>query len=262
MAGKGRFFGMQRPLDAAQSGNVGRGNGEGMIQIWQFRYAADNLGYVLQGDGEALVIDGGAPETVERLLREKGLVLRGVTNTHGHADHTVGNDALLKIPGARLLDHRRFSEGDTLFVGGQALRVLHTPGHTADAVSFFTGDALLAGDTLFNGTIGNCFTGDLRAFYASIRKLMAYPPDTRIYAGHDYVQDSLAFARRLEPGNRDLDRFLASYDPGHVVSTLADERKINPYLRFNEPSLVAFLRERGLPTGSAWERWESLMAVD
>jgi len=90
---------------------------------------------------------------------------------------------------------------------------------------------------------------------------MALPDRTVIYPGHDYVGDSMLFAKRLEPGNTDLDAFLSSYDPGHVYSTLAEERKVNPYLRFNDERIIATLKKRGLPTDTEYERWESLMSI-
>jgi hydroxyacylglutathione hydrolase len=72
----------------------------------------------------------------------------------------------------------------------------------------------------------------------------------------------MAVAKRLEPENRDVDRFLAAYRPDYIVSTLGDERKINPYLRFNEPSIITFLKRQGLAVGTEYERWESIMAID
>jgi hydroxyacylglutathione hydrolase len=72
----------------------------------------------------------------------------------------------------------------------------------------------------------------------------------------------MAFARRLEPGNRAISDFLKRYDPKHVVSTLADEKKINPYFRFNEPGIVALLAKLGLPRETEWERWQSLMSIE
>jgi hydroxyacylglutathione hydrolase len=83
-----------------------------------------------------------------------------------------------------------------------------------------------------------------------------------VYAGHDYVRDSLAFSRRLEPENSAIAEFLRHYDPRHVFSTLAQERKINPYLRFNAPDMVNLLTRLGLPRGTEWERWQSLMSIE
>ena len=91
---------------------------------------------------------------------------------------------------------------------------------------------------------------------------MALPDETIIYAGHDYVKDSLAFARRLEPDNKDIESFRKSYDANHVVSTMADERRINPYLRFNEEPIIKLLKMKGLPCATEWERWQSLMSIE
>jgi len=72
----------------------------------------------------------------------------------------------------------------------------------------------------------------------------------------------MAFARRLEPGNRAIGAFLRGYDPKHVFSTLAEEKKINPYLRFNDLAIVNLLAKLRLPRETEWERWHSLMSIE
>jgi len=246
----------------------------------QFR-CGDNLAYLLYGQREAVAIDGVAWEEILGFLDKHGLTLTYVTNTHGHFDHTGGNEPLLHHTRARYLDNNEFSDGEAIVIEGEAIRVYRTPGHTADSVCFHTGSKasrpgevpptasaliaggfLLTGDTLFNGTVGNCFSGDQRAFFRSIKRLMSLPGDTLIYAGHDYVRDSVAMAKQLEPDNRDIDRFRQTYDPDHVYSTLAEELKINPYLRFNAPAIIALLKEYDLPCATEEERWLSLMSID
>ncbi|MBU2026173.1 MAG: hydroxyacylglutathione hydrolase [Proteobacteria bacterium] len=233
-----------------------------MLNVKQFRYGSDNLGYLVYGANSGMAIDGGAADAILSFLAERRLSLLYAANTHDHADHTSGNKALLVNSRTRLLRRADLPDGCRMELDGEEIRIIQTPGHTEDSRSFYTGRALIAGDTLFNGTIGNCFSGDLEGFYLSIRKLMALPDETIVYAGHDYVKDSLAFARRLEPENAELAAFLASYDPGHVFSTLAEERRINPYLRFNEPGIVALLESLGLPRETEWVRWRSLMSIE
>lgn len=233
-----------------------------MLKVKQFRYGADNLGYLVYGPESAIAVDGGATEEIRAFLAARGLFLRYVANTHDHRDHTSGNEALLARTGARFLSGAELSAGAAVALEGGNIDVIQTPGHTMDSRVFYTGEALIAGDTLFNGTIGNCFSGDLEAFYRSIRKLMTLPDPTVVYAGHDYVRDSMAFARHLEPDNVEIDAFLGSYNPDRVFSTLAQERKINPYFRFNEPGIVALLAKRGLPRETDWERWRSLMSIE
>jgi hydroxyacylglutathione hydrolase len=233
-----------------------------MLKVKQFRYGADNLGYLVYGGENGIVVDGGAPEAILSFLAEHRLCLLYVTNTHNHADHTSGNESLLAGTRARLLTGTELLADRQIGLDGAKIRIIPTPGHTQDSLSFYTGKALITGDTLFNGTIGNCFSGDLEGFFRSIRELMAFPDDTMVYAGHDYVRDSLAFAKRLEPENREIGDFLKRYDPHHVFSTLAEEKKINPYLRFNEPSIVNLLAGLGLPRGTEWDRWRSLMSIE
>ena len=233
-----------------------------MLNVEQFRYDADNFGYLIYGKREAIAVDGGAWQEILDFLKSNSLELTIVTNTHGHFDHTSGNDELRKLTKAKFLDFTELPDNKEIPIDGENISVYRTPGHTADSVCFYTGSALISGDTLFNGTIGNCFTGDLKSFFLSIKRLMVLPDETVIYAGHDYIKDSLAFARRLEPGNKDIDGFLNSYDSNQVYSTMADERRINPYLRFNEDPIIKILEKRGLPCATEWERWKSLMSIE
>jgi len=232
-----------------------------MLKIKQFRYGADNLGYLVYGNSCALAVDGGAANAILSYVNQQCLSLQYVANTHDHQDHTSGNAALLTGSQARLLTGAELQD-ETIKLDGHNIRIFPTPGHTMDSLCFYTGKALISGDTLFNGTIGNCFSGNLEGFYHSILKLRELPEETVVYAGHDYVRDSMVFAKHLEPENRAIDDFSQRYDPEHVFSTLADEKKINPYFRFDEPGIIALLAKRGLPRGTQWERWQSLMNIE
>src|SRR3989339_1810541 len=232
-----------------------------MLKIKQFRYGADNLGYLVYGNSCALAVDGGAANAILSYVNQQCLSLQYVANTHDHQDHTSGNAALLTGSQARLLTGAELQD-ETIKLDGHNIRIFPTPGHTMDSLCFYTGKALISGDTLFNGTIGNCFSGNLEGFYHSIRKLMTLPDGTVVYAGHDYIRDSMAFARYLAPENAEIDVFLGKYNPGHVFSTLAQEKRINPYFRFNEPGIVDLLAKRGLPRKTEWERWHSLMGIE
>jgi hydroxyacylglutathione hydrolase len=231
------------------------------MKIKQFRYAFDNLGYVVYTQREAMAIDGGAVEQIQAFIKENGLILKYATNTHSHADHTSGTSALVKKMNAKYQDHKTIAKTGKIFLEDQEIKILRTPGHTLDSVSFYTGPCLIAGDTLFNGTVGNCFSGDLDQFLKSIKLLLSYPDDTILYAGHDYVKASIAFARQVEPHNPDLDRYMKDYDADHVRSTLADECKVNPYLRFNQESIIAILKGKGLPVDTEEQRWSSVMTL-
>ena len=82
-------------------------------------------------------------------------------------------------------------EGDTLPLGQLTIRVLHTPGHTPACVTYLIDDMAFVGDTLFMPDYGTARAdfpgGDSATLYRSIRKILALPPETRIFVGHDYL---------------------------------------------------------------------------
>jgi hydroxyacylglutathione hydrolase len=232
------------------------------LHVEQFRYGHDNLGYLIFGRTAAMAVDGGAWQEILEFVSGHSLKLLYVTHTHRHHDHIEGSEQLLEKSGARPLDFHGLQDGAAIDLDGEPVHVYLTPGHSIDSVCFHAGRYLLSGDTLFNGTIGNCFSGNLRAFHESVRRLMALPEDTVVFPGHDYVELAIAFARYLEPGNRDLDAYMSHYEPDCVRSLIRDELKVNPYMRFNDAKLIEILKKRGLPVDTEWERWQSLMAIE
>ena len=231
------------------------------MKVKQFRYSSDNLGYLVYGQSSAIAIDGGAVDATLDFVQVNGLRLLYVLNTHNHMDHTVGNRALLSKSNAQLLDYKTLLKNKTLSLDGEQIHIYHTPGHTLDSISFHQENILITGDTLFQGKVGRCFSGDLKAFYKSVKTIMEFPEQTIIYAGHDYVEEYMGFVRRLEPDNPYIDEFLNKYNPVHVYSSLTDEYRINPFLRFNQEPIIAILKEKGLPVDTEFERWESLMSL-
>jgi len=234
-----------------------------MLKVEQFRYGTDNFAYLIHGNEQAIAIDGGAWKEILSFLKQNILSLSIVTNTHSHFDHTSGNEHLLKATGAKFLSPSVLTDNHEIIIEGEKVTVYRTPGHTDDSVCFHTGNFLFSGDTLFNATIGNCFSGNLKNFYLSIKRLMSLPDETIIYAGHNYVDASLSFARHLEKSNKDIDSFHHTYNSQNTLySTMAEERKMNPYLRFNEDSIIGILKKNNLPHSTEWERWNSLMSIE
>lgn len=228
--------------------------------VRQFRYGNDNLGYVVHGKTEALAIDGGAIGPVTRYLEENGLALTMITNTHSHSDHTVGNDALMTRD-TRLITPEEAAGAGEIIVEGHSIRVIPTPGHTLDSVCFHTPGFLMAGDTLFIGKVGRCFSGRTDLLLRSIRTLMTLPGDTVLYPGHDYVEEYLGWCRTLEPKNRHLDQAMRLYDSNDVRSTLGREKLVNPFLHMDNDDVEEALKRRGLPRESIGERWNSLLGL-
>jgi hydroxyacylglutathione hydrolase len=235
-------------------------------QIWTDNaYRNFNYLVVCPETGEALAVD---PLDHRRCLaraKEQGWRITQVLNTHEHGDHTGGNGPVIEATGAELLAHhaagarirsidRGLYAGDVIRVGRSVeLEVLDTPGHTMSHVCVLSRTdqpALICGDTLFNAGAGNCHNGGHpNELYDTFANQLARLPDqTRIYPGHDYITNNLAFTLDREPDNETaralLERLQADHDPAHaMVTTLADEKRINTFFRLASPSLIARLRE-------------------
>ena len=233
-----------------------------MLSVKQFRHSTDNLSYLVYGEQEAIAIDGVTSKDILEFIKNRNLNLLFVTNTHGHPDHTSGNSALLKGSKARFIGYDELINSGVIELDAKDIKVINTPGHTNDSVCFYFNNYLISGDTLFNGTVGNCFSGSLENFYHSVKKIMALPKNTIVYAGHDFVNDAIDFAKKLEPDNEYSEIFLRNYSPNHPVSTLKDEFNVNPYLRFNERSIIEILKKHGLPRDTELQRWLSLMTIE
>ena len=231
------------------------------MKLKQFRYSKDNLGYLLFTGGSAMAVDGGASRVMLDFLSYSGLELRFVTNTHSHGDHTCGNHVLLENSEAELIGLDKLRGMNSIDIENETVGIIHTPGHTADSACFHTGNILLSGDTLFNGKVGRCFTGDSEGFFSSISKLSALPGETLVYAGHDYLLEYLEWAREITPDNPFIDGYLDRYDADMVVYSLDDERRVDPFLRLDSPEITAALGARGLPNTTEMQRWKSLLSL-
>ncbi len=163
--------------------------------------------------GEALAVDPLDHEKCLQRAKVRGWQITQVLNTHEHGDHTGGNAAVIKATGARLLAHhkaggripgvdRGLQAGDVVKVGKSVeLECLDTPGHTLCHVCLRAhGDqaALFSGDTLFNAGAGNCHNGgDVGLLFATFAEQLAkLPDDTRVYPGHDYIENNLRLHAR------------------------------------------------------------------
>lgn len=149
---------------------------------------------------EALIIDP-VDEQLERdlsVLREQGLKLVWTLETHAHADHITSAGQLAEHAGARTAAPEgcgistaavQLKDGDVLRFGGEQIKVLHTPGHTAGSMSYLWRGHVFTGDTLLiNGCGRTDFqSGSADALYRSLTEvLFALPADTVVWPGHDY----------------------------------------------------------------------------
>ena len=234
-------------------------------QIWTGN-AYRNFNYLIAcGEtGEALAVDPLDHVKCLQTAKDEGWTITLILNTHEHHDHTGGNEAVVRATGARILAHknagskiagvsRGLAAGDVIKVGKTVeLEAMDTPGHTMCHVclkSHTERPALFSGDTLFNAGAGNCHNGgDSGELYKTFSQQLAkLPPTTRVYPGHDYIENNLRFTLDREPDNREAQQLLgrmAGQDPNAAyVSTLDVEMQVNTFFRLSSPSVIARLRE-------------------
>jgi len=232
-----------------------------IMRIKQFRYSQNNLGYLVYSPQTAVAVDGGAVDDIITFADRNSLKIKYIANTHNHYDHMEGTESLLKKTGAEYLSNLKLRKEQSLTVDDEVIKIYHTPGHTMDSIVFHHENFLISGDTLFNGTIGNCYSGDMESYFKSLKFILTLPPGTIIYPGHDLIKYSMGIAANMDPDNERIELFLKNYDPNHIFSSLKDELRINPFIRFNDPHLIEMLKDRDLPAATEFERWKSLMTM-
>jgi glyoxylase-like metal-dependent hydrolase (beta-lactamase superfamily II) len=189
-------------------------------------------------------------------IRENGLTLEWILDTHPHADHFSAAGYLKDATGAktaigaRVIEvqklwkdiyhlpetfrtdgsqwDRLFAEGENFALGETEVSVMFSPGHTLCSVTYLAGDAAFIHDTLFMPDSGSARAdfpgGDARRLWHSIQAIMALPDDTRLFTGHDY-----------RPGGRE-----AMWE-----STVASQRASNEHVRdCDEAAFVKLRTER------------------
>jgi hydroxyacylglutathione hydrolase len=235
-------------------------------QIWTANnYRNFNYLIACPQTGEALAIDPLDHAKCLQAAKDAGWQITQILNTHEHGDHTGGNAAVAKATGAKILAHvnardkipdmdRGLSAGDVVKVGKTVeLEVMDTPGHTMCHVclrSHTDHPALFCGDTMFNAGAGNCHNGGHPAeLYKTFAEQLDKLPDaTKIYPGHDYIENNLRFTLDREPDNANAKSMLdkvGGQDPEKAyVSTLAVEREVNTFFRLTSPTVIARLREK------------------
>jgi glyoxylase-like metal-dependent hydrolase (beta-lactamase superfamily II) len=178
--------------------------------------AAAIIDPVLDYDAESGATTTGSLDAVLAAADTAGLKIVWLLETHAHADHLSGADALRRRTGAPIgvgsgivrvqetfartfgvdqpkaeVFDRLFADGDRFHIGGLEVEVLHTPGHTPACVSYRIGDTVFVGDTLFMPDFGTARAdfpgGDAATLYRSIQRILALPAETRVFVGHDYL---------------------------------------------------------------------------
>lgn len=183
-----------------------------------------------EADKRAAVIDpGGSTEQIMAVLHDNKLQVEYIINTHGHADHVLGNLALKKATGAPILIHeddadmltspqrnlsawigggvscgpadKTLKDGDRITLGDIEMKVIHTAGHTPGGICLLTGSVLFSGDTLFAESIGRTdFPGGSHQILIDNiqQKLLVLDDAVRVLPGHG-PESTIGWERKHNP---------------------------------------------------------------
>lgn len=195
-----------------------------MLKIWSRPVGDYEMNTILVWDeatrNAALFDPGGEVRESVKFALDRGLQIDWIVNTHGHVDHILENGLAKSLLKAPLLIHaadrpllldptlnlsaftgadvvspdadQLIAEGEELRIGGETLQMFHVPGHSPGSVVFYQPGLLIAGDTLFRGSVGRTdFPGcSADVLYENIRKkIYVLPNDTVVYPGHGPATD-------------------------------------------------------------------------
>jgi len=235
-------------------------------EIRLFPCLSDNFGYLIHDDATKATASIDAPEAgpIVKALEREGWKLTDILITHHHGDHVGGVAELKKKYGCRVVAPHdkstkianadlRVGNGDVVKVGELLARVLETPGHTLDHISYvFDGEkALFAADTLFSIGCGRVFEGTYPMMWDSLLRLRALPDDFKLYCGHEYTASNVKFALSVDSDNAALQARAAEVtrlrgeNKPTIPSLLGEEKKTNIFLRADDPSVAIKLHMKG-----------------
>jgi len=228
--------------------------------VHMFPCLQDNYGFLLHDpvSGETATIDTPEAGKIMAEANARGWRITQIWNTHWHADHAGGNAEIVAATGAKVVGpqevarigaapDRILHEGDTVNLGAHKARIIETPGHTLGHIVYHLREHRIAfvGDTLFALGCGRLFEGTPAQMWDSLSKLRALPDETTVYCAHEYTASNAAFALSVDGANADLLAYADGVKAKRaqniptVPTTIGAEKRANPFLRADDPTLQA-----------------------
>ncbi|EAR54831.1 putative hydroxyacylglutathione hydrolase GloB [Photobacterium sp. SKA34] len=228
-------------------------------------------------DNHCVVVDPGDATPVLETIDKFGFTLDAILITHHHHDHIGGISELKRrFPSTKVVGPvnepipgltQPVEDGDQVDIFGERFMVLSVPGHTLGHVAYVGDEKLFCGDTLFSAGCGRLFEGTPAQMFNSLQKIATLPDETEVFCAHEYTASNLAFALVAEQGNPHLQQYrdkvirLRANGKSTLPSTLSQEKRINPFLRCDQPSIKRSVADKAydnsdLETFAALRRWK------
>ena len=235
-----------------------------MTEILIIKCLNDNYAYIYLNDKkEAFVVDPSEASPVIDTLEKNDLQLKYILNTHHHFDHIGGNFELKEKYNCKIVGSKKdrdripgidieISDGDYWSFKEHTAQIIEIPGHTSGHIAFFfkSLNAVFTGDTLFSLGCGRLFEGTPTMMWNSLKKLRALPDQTKIYCGHEYTLSNGKFINSIYP-SEDMRLKIESLvelnekNLPSIPSTIADEKKMNIFLKADDINLIKNLGLQG-----------------
>jgi hydroxyacylglutathione hydrolase len=227
----------------------------------------DNYSYIIHDGHDAVIVDPSETAPILEVIQQNRLELTRILLTHYHIDHIMGikslynkfkpqilasKHSLLPVPFTPIDNKFNFIFADSIF------EAYSVPGHHASPypitdqwsnIAWYNKKAgiLFTGDTLFSCGYGYIEYGSEQMIWESLSLLRSLPDETKIFCGHEYTLGNTRFAHSIDPDNKtiqtrltDVKKLLAEHRPT-IPTTLAIEKKINPFLRWDDSRLKNIL---------------------
>ena len=235
-----------------------------MTEILIIKCLNDNYAYIYLNDKkEAFVVDPSEASPVIDTLEKNDLQLKYILNTHHHFDHIGGNYELKEKYNCKIVGSKKdrdripgidieISDGDYWSFKEHTAQIIEIPGHTSGHIAFYfkSLNAVFTGDTLFSLGCGRLFEGTPTMMWNSLKKLRALPDQTKIYCGHEYTLSNGKFINSIYP-SEDMRLKIESLvelnekNLPSIPSTIADEKKMNIFLKADDINLIKNLGLNG-----------------
>lgn len=152
-------------------------------------------------------------EVIFEYIKKNALKINFIINTHSHFDHTIGNEQVAKLTGAKIMQHTSsplhkdsaLEDGDRITFGNSTIDIVHTPGHSKDSICLILDNKMiLTGDTIFVGSCGRLDLpgGSASEMFDSIYgKLINLDSELVVLPGHHYGSKKTSSIREEKENN-------------------------------------------------------------